>query len=377
MKFRSKIIFVFLFIVLGGMYASAEQEKLDISDVEDRLWEYYEEVEPGAICGIDVIDNGDEKYMANVFCGVPNNPDNWAQRCYELKIDPVTGEVDPTNTIFGLMMEPFYILPYDGDPASPGVNDQMNNNQTYDLYDLNEDGEKDSICLKTSRGLFDDSVTFYLNGEAVYTFPHKSQWANYSVITLENGEHFIYASTAADSIWGLDRMFMKMEDNTLTEVYNIMDLSESKYWGGAQYLSYEEPIYVDANTIVLKCNCMTWTFGGIVLGYRFEYQEGKLILQPTGNIWKDDGMGHGLAAAPEYVVAQAFDTYLTPSGREKAFTAVPGESISVEMYDQTDGQMSFCLRNTAGEAGWLPGLLYNDVEGYSGSPLFEGIIYAG
>lgn len=377
-KFEAKIILGFLSIFLAGICASAEQEKLDISDVEERLWEYYEEVEPGVIRGIDVVDNGDGKYMASVFCDVPNNPDNWTQRCYELKIDPLTGEVDCTNTIFDRVMESFCIVPYGGDLASSGVNDRMNNNQTYDLYDLNGDGENDRICMKTSRALSVDPVILYLNDKEAYTLPNYSQWARYSIITLENGEHLIYVSAEHEDGIEVDQMFLKAEDDTITELYNLESLFANEYCG-MYYLSYSDPMSVDGNTIVIKCNSMTWTFGGIVLEYRLDYREGILTPQPIGDVWKEnyDGSGFSLTACPEYVVAQSFDTYLTSTGEEIAFSVAPGEQVNVEKYEFVNGQMNFCLKNAEGKIGWISGLQYSDVEGYSGSPMFEEAYYFG
>lgn len=379
---------------------SENKDELSASEIYTMLMEYYQETEPGVIKDIEVMDNGDNSYMANVYCGVPNNPDGRLQRLYELYIDPDTGQVTGTNVIVSIPIESFSIpygiedMPEEDVSAVPDINqtdengtegiseasisDWLEADQTYQDIDLNGDGTEDSICLHNADLEYSEQAFFTINEEEAFVFPGNSAYAGFRIISLETGKKAVFVNME-ESDYPMSGFLLYPEGNKLIQAADFSELLK-EYQGGG-YLPYNDSVTVNGNTITINYESMSWTFGPV--GYEFEavYKGNKLIVKRRGNVWKNDyeNPENGVIFSPVYTAAQELNIYSDPEDQETVYTVLPGESISIKRFRLYKGELWFRAKCQTGADGWFCGLTRGDVAGSMmlESPLFENTHYAG
>ena len=208
-----------------------QTENLSKEEVLEKLWGHYQETDPDVIKDIDVMDADDNTYMANIYCKVPNNPDEMLQRVYELYIDAKTGWVTGTNVIAQNAIESFSLTYGIEDIPEIGVSDWLNTNQLYQGIDLDGDGIGDNICLHTSGGAYPMNAFFTVNGEESFVFPEANYSASFRIISLKNRKKIIYASAEDFDMHSSSEVLLYSSGNQLIPAINFSQALDSVYFG--------------------------------------------------------------------------------------------------------------------------------------------------
>lgn len=247
--------------------------------------------------------------------------------------------------------------------AVPGVT-ALQTNKTYKSYDLDGDGKKDSIQMKTYWSGYSLRASIYVNGKNVYSMP-KNYWesAGIRMITLGNGKNFIYTYMEGSSMscdWILQYKSKKM--SKVVDINNLMKKYQSK-----SYVSWypSNGIKVSGNTMSVKVESMNWTIAGTSFIFQYKYKDGTL---------KRVSYSGAIENSRVYIVDKKFPVYKKAGSSLVSFTANYGQKVTANKYYLKDGKMWIKLTNSAGKSGWIKALTTGG--GKSRSPLFSNAFYA-
>lgn len=254
--------------------------------------------------------------------------------------------------------------------ATTGIK-PMQNNKTYKSHDLNGDKRKDSIQLKTSKSGYQLVASFYVNGKKVYTLPKDDcEFVGYSIITLKNGKHFIYAFTQGADAGISQYMILQYKGNKMSKVVNFTTLM--KAYQGASYInnwSSPNSITVSGNNIKVVFTSMNWTIGAKNFIFTYKYSGGTLKRASYG--------GNIVSYTKDpYIAAKKFAVYRKVGTSAKAFTVSKGQKVKVGKYYLKNGKLWLQVKNSSGKTGWIKSLTYKAAKGYGRSPLFTNAYYA-
>ncbi|MDO5391240.1 MAG: hypothetical protein Q4F24_09160 [Eubacteriales bacterium] len=264
----------------------------------------------------------------------------------------------------GIMVLSIMLMKTPVKAATSGVT-TLQTNKTYQSYDLDGDGKKDSIQMRTSQSGYKMLASVYVNGKKVYNMPNNHWWqsAGIKMITLGNGKNFVYAWMEGESM-SCDRIlqYKNKKMSTVVDINNLMKKYQSK-----SYVSWypSNGIKVSGNTMSVKVSSMNWTIAGASFIFQYKYKDGTLKRVSYSGVIENSGV---------YIVDKKFPVYKKAGSSLVSFTANYGQKVTANKYYLKDGKMWIKLTNSAGKSGWIKALTTGG--GKSRSPLFSNAFYA-
>lgn len=257
--------------------------------------------------------------------------------------------------------------------ATAGVSEILKSDKTYTNFDLDGDGKKDKIVLKTKieRG-YVFSAYFWINGKKVYTLANKNttyEYATYLVITLQNGKKYIYVGMeGANSGISLDQIF-EYRKGAITKVANISNMM--KDYQGASYVQLFpiKNIRVSGNKITVDFTAMNFSIGTGLFTIEYKYKNGKLMRNGYSGVINNNSKC--------YHARKNIKIYEKPGSAKSKFILKTGEGAYVEKYYSKKGKLYLRVRDLKGNIGWIKALTRSQIKGLGRSPLFEEGRYVG
>ncbi len=230
--------------------------------------------------------------------------------------------------------------------------------QTYKMFDLDNDGKKDSIKMVVGNGGYITKGYIYINGVKVYTMQlsNGSQDALLKILKLKNGKNYILCSLGIPDEGKVKNVLLQYKKKKIKVIDNFSELDK---YASTSYISR---IKVSRNAIAIQISAMTWSLGGTQMTFHYVYDSG--ILKKVKTVINNN-------AKKKFTAAQKFSVYKQPGCNRSTFTVWKGDYVTVAKFYRKKGVLWICVKNSLGQSGWVKG-----EAGYRYNGLFANAMYA-
>ena len=242
-------------------------------------------------------------------------------------------------------------------------------------YDLDRDGKNDTLTLNTSA---QRKGSLYINGKKVYDIPTtdggKGDEFSCYVITLENGNNFIFVQSVNDpyTLYHTRDIILQYTKNKNIKIIFDFQKNINKYVQTAYVpagATNKTAITVTGNRVEFIFTGVFFSISGADISVPFIEKNGTLVRASVyGNLID--------STYSEFTALKDIQTYVKPGSKHKAMVIKKGTKTSVHKYYLKGDNLWMLFKNSSGEEGWIKCLTKTIISSAGRSQLFREVFLA-